>query len=81
MTAITITKAPDGLYQKLGGAPLQPGQAVLLDEGVINLPACGPRESTYRGCLIRAWVIPALGGSIGLSEVIVPDELLAGVAP
>lgn len=70
----TLTKAPTGIYEKIGGPPLRPGQLVMLDQGLFNLPAAGPRESTYRGCTVRAWVIPHFDGPIGLSEVLVGDE-------
>jgi hypothetical protein len=74
---IVITRARTGLYEKLGGPPLQLGQTILLDEGLSVLSAA-PRESSLRGCQVRAWAVPSPDGHgfYALTEVLPPEPQL-----
>lgn len=69
MTVLVIAKKSSYRYDKVAGAPLQPGQLILFDGEMARLPACGPAETDCEGFVLRAWTIRSeLGFFFVLSE-------------
>ena len=71
--------AADGTYLKGGGAPLRPGQFVMLDDGLFALPESFT-ESPGVCVTVRDWRIPADGGHYLLRECLLRDLFGGGGA-
>ncbi|WP_213308227.1 hypothetical protein [Paraburkholderia sacchari] len=65
--SFTIRLDQTGIYVKEGGAPLLPGQRVLLCDGLFDLPQhCEERAGTE--LVVREWRIPVMHGHYLLRE-------------
>jgi hypothetical protein len=65
--SFTISLAHNGVYSKDGGAPLKPGQCVLLDDGLFDLPQHF-EEIASEDTVMREWHIPVARGHYLLRE-------------
>lgn len=65
--SFTLCLAYNGVYSKEGGAPLSPGQCVLLNDGLFDLPEhC--EEIASDDTVMREWRIPVQHGHYLLRE-------------